>query len=100
MLGEMGAGLLERSQIRREMSKLSNLTDALVENILSTPDEKILDEMRIEQLEDLVIDLAASLTDEGPDWSFEGVASLRRRVASAIPDDERIDWLKPYVEDR
>ena len=77
--------------------KLNRLTDALVENILSTPDRQILDEVRIEMLEDLVADLSAALTDEGPDWSFDGVANLRRRVVEALPSDGRVEWLKRYV---
>lgn len=68
---------------RNVNEKLNRLTD--VENILSTPDRHILDEVRIEMLEDLVFDLSAALTDEGPDWSFDSVANLRRRVVEALP---------------
>ena len=76
------------------MGKLNRLTDKIVENILETPDDQIIDEIRIETLEELVVDLSAALTDEGPDWSFEGVADLRRRVVQALPDDDRIEWLR------
>ena len=78
--------------------KLDRLTDRMVENILSTPNDQIMDELRIDLLEDLVADLSAALTDEGPDWSFDGIANLRRRVVEALPNDGRVQWLKPYVQ--
>lgn len=78
--------------------KLNRLTDALVEDILSTPDRQLMDEVRIATLENLVADLSAALTDEGPDWSFDGVANLRRRIVEALPHDNRVDWLRAYVE--
>lgn len=55
-------------------------------------------EKELELLETLVADLASALTDEGPTWSFDGLASLRRRVVEALPRDERVAWLKPYVQ--
>ncbi len=33
----------------------------------------------------LIADLADALSDEGPDWSQEGLENLRKRVANALP---------------
>lgn len=65
------------------------------------PTPQVYDRMCKERdsLRDLIADLSAALTDEGPDWSFEGIANLRRRVVEALPGDERIAWLEPYVAD-
>ena len=47
-----------------------------------------------EELKDLIADLSAALTDEGPSWSFEGLAELRRRVREVLPGDERVAWIE------
>ena len=44
----------------------------------------------------LIADLSGGLTDEGPDWSDDGLDSLRRRVANALPPDRCPDWLAAY----
>ena len=44
----------------------------------------------------LIADLSDALTDEGPDWSNEGLHSLRCRVANALPPAECPDWLEEY----
>jgi hypothetical protein len=44
----------------------------------------------------LIAALSDALTDEGPDWSNNGLDSLRRRVANALPPDACPDWLEPY----
>ncbi len=44
----------------------------------------------------LIVDLSDGLTEEGPDWSEEGVDNLRRRVANAVPKDMLPDWLHRY----
>lgn len=50
----------------------------------------------ITALRSLIITLSDVLTDEGGDWSTEGLDNLRRRVANAIPPDECPDWLHEY----
>jgi hypothetical protein len=47
----------------------------------------------VERLRDLVYRLSDALTDEGPDWSSEGLARLRADAAHALP---RVEWLQPY----
>lgn len=54
------------------------------------------DQRAISALRTLVVALSDALTDEGPDWSSEGLDNLRRRVANAIPRDECPDWLREY----
>lgn len=44
----------------------------------------------------LIADLSSALTDEGPDWSNDGLDSLRRRVANALPEVACPDWLSQY----
>ena len=44
----------------------------------------------------LIEDLAASLTDEGPSWSQEGLNRLRRRTANIFPAGECPEWLLEY----
>lgn len=44
----------------------------------------------------LIADLSGALTDEGPDWSTDGLHALRRRVANALPKDQCPDWLHEY----
>lgn len=44
----------------------------------------------------LIADLSDALTDEGPDWSSEGLYGLRRRVANALSPAECPDWLNEY----
>lgn len=41
----------------------------------------------------LIVDLSASLTDEGPSWSYGGLANLRQRVAFTLPNHLMPDWL-------
>lgn len=49
----------------------------------------------IERLRNLIYDLSDALTDEGPDWSDEGLYNLRRRVAEELPE---IEWLQLYCK--
>lgn len=44
----------------------------------------------------LIADLSACLTDEGADWSLEGLQNMRRRVANAVPDPICPDWLREF----
>jgi hypothetical protein len=44
----------------------------------------------------LIADLSDSLTDEGTDYSPEGLDAIRRRVANALPPSTCPDWLRPY----
>ena len=44
----------------------------------------------------LIADLSPSLTDEGSDWSQEGLDRLRQRVANALPAPYCPDWLTRY----
>ena len=53
------------------------------------------DRLMCELLTKLVVDLSDTLTDEGPNWSNEGLDRLRRRVACAVPLAQLPDWLKP-----
>jgi len=50
----------------------------------------------ITTLRKLVADLSDALTDEGSDWSNDGLDNLRRRVANALPPTECPDWLADY----
>lgn len=50
----------------------------------------------IATLQALVADLSESLTEEGPDWSEDGLHNLRCRVANAVPPDKLPDWLNKY----
>lgn len=47
-------------------------------------------------LRKLIVDLSDGLTEEGPDWSEDGLDSLRRRVANAVPKGDLPDWLHHY----
>lgn len=47
-------------------------------------------------LRTLIRDLSDALTDEGGDWSTDGLINLRTRVANALPPTECPDWLKQY----
>lgn len=51
-----------------------------------------------EALWNLIADLSSALVDEGPGWSNEGVHSLRRRVANALPPAHRPEWLAEYAD--
>ncbi len=44
----------------------------------------------------IIEDLAASLADEGPDWSQEGLNRLRRRTANVFPEGQCPEWLLEY----
>jgi hypothetical protein len=44
----------------------------------------------------LLADLAPCLDDEGGEFSVEGLNSLRRRVANALPPDMCPEWLAGY----
>lgn len=50
----------------------------------------------IDKLWQLIADLSDALCDEGPDWSQEGLDSLRRRVGNALPETVRPTWLEQY----
>lgn len=51
-----------------------------------------------ETLHKLIYDLSDALTDEGPDWSQDGLDSLRRRVVNALPPSMTEGWLDQYRE--
>jgi hypothetical protein len=44
----------------------------------------------------LIAALSDALTDEGANWSNDGLDSLRSRVANVLPPDACPDWLLPY----
>lgn len=44
----------------------------------------------------LVADLSDHLTDEGADYTPEGLDNMRRRVANALPGERCPDWLRRY----
>ena len=48
------------------------------------------------ELRRLVCTLSSHLTDEGDDYSTEGLDAMRRRVANALPRSECPDWLHEY----
>lgn len=48
-------------------------------------------------LRELVVRLSGALTDEGSDWSAEGLENLRTDVASTLPSNMRPDWLAPFA---
>jgi hypothetical protein len=54
------------------------------------------DQRRIDTLLTLIADLSDHLCDEGTDYSDEGLASIRRRVANALPPGKCPDWLNQY----
>jgi hypothetical protein len=47
-------------------------------------------------LQALIADLSDDLRDEGNDYSPDGLESMRRRVANALPTDKCPEWLKRY----
>jgi hypothetical protein len=47
----------------------------------------------------LVAELSDALTDEGGDWSIDGLHDLRCRVANALPLDMLPDWLRKFRDD-
>lgn len=54
------------------------------------------DQRSIAGLQKLVADLSDALTDEGADWSNDGLDKLRSRVANALPPGVCPDWLDEY----
>jgi hypothetical protein len=50
----------------------------------------------IETLQGLIAALSDGLTDEGADWSSDGLHNMRVRVANALPSDQCPDWLHEY----
>lgn len=50
----------------------------------------------IATLHDLVVRLSDCLTDEGADWTNEGLYRLRADVANTVPDSKLPDWLVRY----
>jgi len=50
----------------------------------------------IATLQDLIADLSDDLRDEGCDRSTEGLESIRRRVANALPPSKCPEWLVKY----
>lgn len=44
----------------------------------------------------LIADLSPALSDEGADWSIDGLIELRRRVANALEPRECPEWLRSY----
>ena len=72
----------------------TNLENAAMEFEASLPDRAYARLTRtIDVLQDLVADLSAHLCEEGHDYSEEGVAIMRRRVANALPPAKCPDWL-------
>lgn len=51
---------------------------------------------QVQALKKLVTDLSDALTDEGPDWSQDGLDNLRKRVANVLPPAECPAWLLPF----
>lgn len=49
-----------------------------------------------EELRKLVCDLSGDLTDEGANYSGDGLHDMRRRVANALPKAECPEWLLDY----
>lgn len=54
----------------------------------------------IDTLQTLIADLSAVLTDEGLDYSEDGLDRMRRRVANALPPTKCPDWLAPFRDPR
>ena len=54
------------------------------------------DRRLVETLYRLIADLSGALTDEGADWSNDGLHEMRRRVANALPPPQCPDWLHQY----
>ncbi len=50
----------------------------------------------IEGLQQIIIDLSGHLTDEGDDWTHDGLDAMRRRVANALPPTRCPEWLAKY----
>jgi ribosomal protein S15P/S13E len=53
-------------------------------------------ERDIATLQKLIVDLSDHLTDEGCDWTNDGLDRMRRRVANAVHPDKCPDWLMRY----
>lgn len=47
----------------------------------------------VEVLRKLIVDLSDNLTDEGADYSVDGLEEMRRRVANALPTEMCPQWL-------
>lgn len=56
----------------------------------------VLERRKRRALEKLVCELAGDLTDEGANYSGDGLHDMRRRVANALPKDECPEWLREY----
>lgn len=50
----------------------------------------------VDSLFDLIYRLSDALTDEGPDWSNDGLDKLRCDVARALPKSKLPEWLERY----
>lgn len=50
----------------------------------------------LEALWSIIADLSAHLSDDGNDYSPEGLEKMRRRVANALPPTNCPDWLSQY----
>lgn len=50
------------------------------------------------ELRQLISDLSSDLTDEGANYSTEGLHEMRRRVANALGKAECPDWLHEYLD--
>ena len=57
---------------------------------------RISTEDSIRTYQKLVHDLLDALTDEGGDWSVDGLHEMRCRVANALSPDICPDWLVKY----
>lgn len=55
---------------------------------------------RMAGLHQLIADLAMeALSEEGPDWTDEGIAKMRKRVANAVPQSMLPDYFADYRDD-
>lgn len=87
--GHQGQNRLEDT--RREAAAALAAADAVAPS-------RYADRMRqtVGVLQTLVADLSDALTDEGDNWTHDGVDALRRRVANAVPPDQLPDWLAEH----
>ncbi|MGY3527301.1 hypothetical protein [Bradyrhizobium sp. USDA 4452] len=71
---------------------------ALLRAYARNGEQSIMSENRVTILQQLVCDLSADLTDEGANYSTEGLQEMRRRVANALGREECPEWLHCYLD--
>jgi len=57
---------------------------------------KARNQRQLEALWILIADLSGCLTDEGVDYSEEGLVEMRRRAANALPPNKCPEWLEKF----